>query len=341
MLREQRRTPAAETRVAVSLLGLLLDNPRSDPDQLDWAEVRRIAERRGVVVRLADVLQRRGEPLPPRFAEIAARACARAPRLLELVDRIGTRCTSLGTPHVFLKTTERYPDAGRDVTLLVDAPPSADRAILQYVPAAPRPRGFRHRLAGTSTYIAAYGITLELRHRRLGQFGEQARYARLVMQRARATTVGGITCRAPSPEDHFLLIATQQVYSRPALRLSDLCWAITTLRDHPLDWDYVCASARSMGLMPAAGSYVEYVDGVHARVFGAPLLSDALLARFSARHPAAPERSSVRFPRPAAVARLYLQHVRATLASHRWHSAARLSLLPVVAALVAGSRRSP
>jgi hypothetical protein len=344
MLTKTRRRlkKPAETQLAVNMLSVLLDSPRGDPDELDWSALRTVAERGGVMVRVADVIRARGDTLPPRFAEAAARACARTPRVLELIDRIGSRCGLLGIPHAFLKTTERYPDAGRDVLLLVDAPPSADRAILQYVPAAPRPRGLRQRLAGTSTYVAAYGITIEIRHSRLGQLGEHARYARQLLQRARSVTVGGVTCLAPAAEDHLLLLAAHQVFSRPALRLSDLCWALTTLRDpvEPLDWDAVFATAQSMGLVPAVGAYLQYVDSVHARVFGTPLVADDLLARFAARHRVAPDRGSVRFPLPRSRARLYLKQVRATLKSRRWHSAVRLSMLPLVAALVTGTRRS-
>jgi len=137
---------------------------------------------------------------------------------------------------------------------------------------------------------------------------------------------------------NLLLLAAQQVYARPAFRLADAYWMVTTLRDQQLNWDYVFATALSMGMVPAVGAYLEYVDRVHARLYSRPLVASDLLTRFQVGSGAVPK-EGWRYPEGRAAARLYLQHVRATLESGRWHSAARLSLLPVVAALAAGTRR--
>jgi len=84
------------------------------------------------------------------------------------------------------------------------------------------------------------------------------------------------------------------------------------------------------------------LDRVHQSVRGQTLVPAAVLNRFTAsgrgtgRAPA----PDARFPRMWSATRLYLQNLCATLESGRWHSAARLSLVPFVAALSAGSRRS-
>jgi hypothetical protein len=67
-----------------------------------------------------------------------------------------------------------------------------------------------------------------------------------------------------------------------------------------------------------------------------------LLARLHAPSPAL---VGIRFPSARTVRQLYLKQIQATLEAGRWHSAARLSLLPFAAALAAGggvrgSRRS-
>jgi Uncharacterised nucleotidyltransferase len=324
----------------MAVLRVLLDDPTCDPDHMDWALAREIADRAGVIVRLADTIQQRGEELPPRFAECAAAACARAQRVVEIVDLLGMSCRRLGIRHAFLKTAERYPDTGRDIDLLIAAPAGEiDAAILRVLPAAPKRSSWRNRLAGSRTYAAAHGIVIDIRHGRLGLLGEHARYARLLLERASLAPLGTSICLAPSPEDNLLLIATQQVFTRPRLRLSDVFWTVRTLQRRALNWDYVFATALSMGMVAAVGMYLQYIEGIHQRLYDRPLLDPVVLARFESARPG----NETRFPNPRAAARLYLQQFGATLESGRWHSAARLSLLPVVAAAAlagrGGSRR--
>ena len=83
-------------RLAWAVLRLLLDDPRFDADDLDWTLVRAVAERAGVIVRVADTIVRRGEELPPRLAESAAVACTHTQRVLEIVDQLGAACRRLG-----------------------------------------------------------------------------------------------------------------------------------------------------------------------------------------------------------------------------------------------------
>ena len=332
----KRRAESTNTQLRAAGLRVLLEPVSVDADDIDWAELRPVAERGAIIVRVADALVRRGETLPPKFAEAAARACARTHRMLEVVDRISERCNALGIRHAFLKTAEMYPDSGRDLDLLIaDTSPAVDRQILQDMPATFKSPSLRNRLAGSRTHTAAYGIVVDVHHGRLGRFGEQARYARLLLDRAAAAQVGHSTFPAPAPADHFLLLATQQVYTRPALRLADVCSAVALLR-HPgaVSWDYVFATALSIGMVSAVGAYLAYVDRLHTRLFDRPLVDDTLLARFQVADRTALGRGQdARYPRSTLARRLYLQHIQATVEAGRWVSAARLSLAPLVTAL--------
>ncbi|HJS42212.1 MAG TPA: nucleotidyltransferase family protein [Gemmatimonadales bacterium] len=310
-------------------LRLLLDDPRLDLDELDWAAIRAVAEHTGVIVRVADAVARRNVRLPERLCESAAQACGRTQRVLEIVDQLVAACARRGIAHAVLKTAERYPDTGRDIDLLVSTS-RRDTPILHSVPAVARKRTWRNRLAGSSTYTAAHGIVVDVWHGRLGSLGEHARFARLLLQRARPVPVGVTTFVAPTREDNLLLIAAQQMYTRPSFRLSDVYWAIVTLRDHQINWDYVFATALSMGLVSAVGTYVQYIDAIYTRLFDRSLLDDAVATRFGGPPPGT--RAPERFPAPRESARLYWRHISATLESGRWHSAVRLSLLPIVAA---------
>jgi len=314
------------TSAEASVLRLLVDDRVGDPDALDLVEAERLASAGGVIVRLADVLLAHGDELPPGLGATAATACAATERTLAIVDRLTDRCTALGLSHAFLGVAERYPDSGR-VALLIDAPRSAalDRAILRDTPARPAARrgiALHRQLAGSSTYVAPYGIQIRVRHGRVGRFGEHAWFARQLLGRARPQPVGRTTCRVATPEDHFLLLVVERAYAPAGLRLADLAWVMPLLRRAPpIDWDYLFATALACGVVPAVSGYLSYVDGEHRRLFGRGLVPDQLQRRFGE-------------PR-----RAFLRQVGATIESGRWHSAARLSFAPVLAAL-AGLRRT-
>jgi colanic acid/amylovoran biosynthesis glycosyltransferase len=327
----------------LAALQLLIKPPQSshELDDLDWSQLRSTAQRGGVLVRLADALAcgAGGEPLPPRFTAAAAQACARAQRVVELVGRLSSRCDRLGLGHAFLRTVESYPDASPTIELLVGHPKAAiDRQILAELPATPRHASVHHRVANVTSYTAAYGIRIFIRHGRLGRLGEHARFARILLTHARAVRLGAVTCPAPSHSDHLMLLAMHQLYTRPAFRLSDLFGAIDAIRLGQVDWDNLFATAVSLALVPAVGSYLHYLNRMHRAATRQALMPPELLTRFEA----APDdmiSDSAYFPRVHAAARLYVRHIRSTLESGRWHSAARLFLVPLMALLTSGSHR--
>ncbi|MGH7519972.1 MAG: glycosyltransferase [Gemmatimonadales bacterium] len=336
-------TAAPRPKSDLAALQLLLAPPRGGFafDELDWSELRVAGQRGGALVRLADAVKQatRDEPLPERFSAAAAAACTSAQRVLELVDHVARQCERIGVGHAFLRTVESYPDAQPTIELLVGHPTAGiDNLILGDVPAAPRRAHLHHRLANVTSYTLAYGNRVFLRHGRIGRLGEHARYARLLLNRAGPVSLGTTSCVAPSRSDHLLLLAMHQLYTRPAFRLADVYSAIESIRNGHVDWDYLFATALSMGIVPAMGYYLEYVDRIHASLMRQPLLPADALRRFETVADDAGTAGSY-FPRLNAAARLYVQHFRATLESGRWHSAARLSLLPLLAALTTGTRR--
>lgn len=304
------------------VLRLLLADPQADPAELDWAEARELALAHGVIVRLADAVSACGEPLPARFQAAAAEACARTQRALAIVDRLSASCDAMGLAHAFLHTAEAYPDSGT-VTLLVPAPAgrALDRSILDDLPASARSRrNLGNRIAGSSTFSTEGGIHVRIRHGRLGRLGEHARYARLLVDRAQQVRIGPSSCRAPAPEDHCLLLAIERAYAREAPKLDDLAWTIPVLWTQSLNWDYLFATALSIGMLEGAGAFLASVNDVHHQIFGRNAIDAAILSRFQGR-------SS------------HLRRLGAALEAGRWQSAARLSLRPIVAAVSARRTR--
>jgi len=319
------------------------DAVRFDHDELDWSELRQAAQRGGALVRVADAVKRPGEPLPTRFAEAVAKACQRTQQIVDVVDQLSDVCTRLGLSHAFVRTAECYPDAPAAVNLLIGEPsPGVDRDITHPIHAVRERGSLHHRLAGVSTYRMPYGNQLLIRHGRLGRLGEHARFARLLLARAECRSMGTATPRSSAPADHLVVLAMHQVYTRPEFRLSDLHGAIMAVRGTSIDWDYVFATALSTSTLPAVGCYLEYLARMYRSVSDDALVPEDVLRRFAASSPTpAPALVEDRgFPRTWSAVRLYWQHLRATLESGRWHSAVRLSLVPVMAALTAGGRAS-
>ncbi|HLZ45767.1 MAG TPA: glycosyltransferase [Gemmatimonadales bacterium] len=343
--RRSPTAPPASARTTVQsnnshdLIALrLLAGTTLDPDELDLSELRKAAERGGAIVRIADALRQRGDPFPPRLGKAAARGCQRAQQTTELVDHLSDTCTRLGVAHAFVRTAECYPDAPLSIDLLIGDPSTdVDRGITRELHATRQPGSLHHRLGGVSTYRLAAGYRLLIRHGRLGRLGEHARLARLVLARARPTSMGTAAPLAPTPEDHVLLLAMHQLYTRPEFRLSDIYTTIVALRG-PVNWDYLFATALASAAIPTVACYLQYIDRIHRAVSDRPLFSDDVQQRFATTQTATD--ASARFPRTWSAARLYFQNLRATLESGRWHSAARLSLVPLMAALTAGHRRS-
>ena len=312
---------------------------RPDPDHLDWSALRRTAERGGALVRVADALHQPGELLPSTFAAKAAETCRRAQQTVELVAHLSDSCKQLSEPHAFLRTAECYPDPPRIIELLVaETSPRVDRDITRGLAATSAHTALHHRLAGVTTYRLAHGIRLVIRHGRLGRMGEHARFARLLLARGRPKVMGTVTPLVPSPIDHVLLLAMHQLYTRPDFRLSELHTAIDALQPRLTDWDDVFANALSTATLTSVAAYLRYLDRVYQAVRGESLIPAGVLRRFAVdpgepvvAHPAP-------LPRTPSAGRLYWQHLRATIESGRWHSVARLSLMPLIGAVTAGTR---
>ena len=336
--------PAARSPMPASqqLLRLLLCDPRLDPDDLDWSQVLPLAERHQLLLRLMDWFEQRGELAPEPFRKAASLARARNRVLLELMAKVGARCSRLGVPHVFLKAAQHYPDLPKDVDLLIPAEDSgADDIIIEHEPAPAKARA-RALLTGDSPLaIPGTGVVLHIRHGRLGRLGEHTRLPAHVLNRARPTTLGDIVCYAPAPEDALLLQALSRFYGRPALRLRDVVSAINIIRSKtPLDWNGLADEARDAGLLPGLRRHLEAIEQIHMTLLDRPLLPlDArCLIEDSACEPAEFRNDTFAYPAARVAAPLYLRQFATDIAKGDWGGAGRLILLPLVAA-AAGYRR--
>jgi len=159
----------------------------------------------------------------------------------------------------------------------------------------------------------------------------------VLVANSRPVVIDGTEFSMPSRDDQLVLQAMQRVYGRRFLRLSDFVYTISSIRRRELDWDYILRTTTRIGVFDGLCCYLSYVEQIHRSLFGAPLLAADVAnrltlggwgtARLHRR-----EGGGVGFPSVRVNGRLYLAALGADVRSRHWSRAARLCLVPAVAA---------
>ena len=321
------------------VLQLLLDAAPAADTPIAWGMLLPLARRNGVLIRVAERLGALGIDPPPAFADGVARERQRVREAFALVDRVGTLCRARGIAFLFAKACQHYPDLGDDLDLLVLAPAArVDTLLAHELPATAQPRDVGGWLAGTVAFrVRGVATALDVQHERIGTAGEHRAYAVTLVRRQRRVVVDGIECAAPTPEDQLVLQGVQRVCGRRSIRLCDVVYTAAAIRRDTLDWDYVLATARRIGVLSGLGCYLSYVEQIQRDVCATPLL------------PAAARRAlplggwgralftdgAYRFPALRANGKIYVRQLAAGLRTANWGGAARLCCVPVVGAATA------
>lgn len=328
---------ASEREYAHLMLRLILngDVAPADMGAIDWETIAVLARRNAVLLRLADALACIGVHPPPAFAAAEASERDRVRGAAALVAALDRACTGHAIPHVFPKIAPYDPDLGSDVDLLVRCPAPVIAALLEAeVPAFPLPRHIGHRIADTTKYrVPGSHVHLDVHHGRLGRFGEQAGLTDALL-RGRQRGHGTHRCFVPAPEHQLVLQGLDRVFGRRSFRLGDVLYTITITRGGDLDWDEVARTAVDAGIQPGLAAYLRYVEQIHERVFGAPLLpadvrTDLALARRSSEGRVEFRGGAFRFPALRVNGRLYIEQITADARAGRWGRIARMCLMAV------------
>jgi hypothetical protein len=317
------------------LLRLLLDGDHAAVAPVDWDTLLHLARNNGVLLRIADRLAKGGAALPTAFADGVARERERVRDAIALVRHVDRICTANGIEFLFAKAFQHYPDMGADLDLLVMAPAATVDALLaRKLAATARRRDLGSWIAGTVAFqVRDVATPLDVQHGRIGAVGEHRAYAVALVRNHRRIVIEGIECAVPWPEDQLVLQGVQRIYGRRFLRLSDVVYTISSLRD-PLDWPYILSMARRIGVLPGLACYLSYVEQIHREVLGGLLVPEPVrdhlpLAGWGR---VAFTRGVYRFPALRVNGRLYLKQLVAGLRAANWDRAARLCLLPLVGA---------
>jgi len=323
------------------ILSLLLDGSWGPdaPGEVDWARFLAIAKQNTVLVRVADRLADLSIQTPSFFGDAAEEERQRVRATIDLIRTASDVCSDHRIECLFPKAFQHYPDMGHDVDLLVLARSAeVDRLIADALDLSPRRRGLGNWIAGTVGYeVDACGSPLEIHHGRMGNLGEQTSYPGTLLMNRRRRTVEAAIFDVPSREDQLVLQGMQRVYGRRCLRLSDVVYTISSIRHDDLDWSYVLGTAKRIGIFHGLCCYLAYVDQIHGGQFNRDLLPAELRkalildgwGRVGFRD------GYYKFPFVRVGSVVYTRKFLADAASGDWGGAARLGVLPLLAAATA------
>ena len=317
---------------AAVLVELLLGDPsRRRAADVDWNALVEIARDNGVLLRVNERLAALGVKRSPAFLATVEIERRRARGVFDLVRHVGDACDSAGIPHLFAKASRHYPDAGRDVDVLVAAPAAdVDRVLRNELSAVPTRRALASRLSRTTTYaVEGCAAPLDVQHGSLGVAGEHDWYAGDLLHERQRTTVGGIDIFAPSPEDSLVLQGLQRVYGRVSIRISDIASTVPLLRSDALDWDYILRTVTRLGVLPGLRCYLTYVSQICRETAGElPVPRELVGGPWGV---VSFHRDGYHFPAIDVNARLYMSAFATKIRSGEWSNAVRICALPAVA----------
>jgi hypothetical protein len=326
-----------QTDYSTLILRLVLDGdvPASDLGKTDWRLLLTTAARNDVLLRVTERLTQRGVQPPPFFGDAATWERRRVDSGLEVARAVSRACEAQGLEFVFPKATQHWPDLGSDLDLLVMAPSlDVDRHLLEGLPARAKRRDLGSRVAGAAAYDIVGSLPLDIQHARLGVAGEHVSFPRELVRHRYAVELGGVSLFTASPSDRLVLQGLQRVYGRHGIQLCDVIYTIGSMRRHQLDWDYIVAMARRIGILAGLSCYLGYVEQIHRALYGTDL-------PFGTRRPAVRLHGwgrlqfrgyQYRYPTLGVNGRLYGRHLGFHLASLHWREAVRVCLIPAIAA---------
>lgn len=328
-----------EERLGKLVLELLTGgDTRPALDRADWRLLTSLAAGHAVLARLATRLGTLGVRAPRDFVSAAGAERARAAAMLDLLRHVQAAAARHGVTWMVPKALQRYPDVGDDVDILVfSRHAGVDRLLLEDLHAIARRPTLAMRVAGSTEYAVAPAeaagprLMLDVHHGRVGSAGQHVGFADVLARSARAVTLAGTEFRVPSIEDQLVLQGLEKVSGRRCFHLCDVLQTIQIVHEPRLDWDYVLATVRTHGGWEGLSCYLRYVDGVHTRLLGQPLLPAEPRRALALEGWGRPELGAggFRFPALRVTGRVFRRQLGRAVGAGNWDAALRLSLWPL------------
>lgn len=271
----------------------------------------------------------------------AARADERE-RISAAVDFLSVLCAAFdetGLDVTVIKSLDHWPDLGSDIDLYTNASPEAVCEVMRKrFSARLAPRSWGDRLACKWNFlIPGLPEPVEVHVGRLGQTGEQVRFASQLPARSRVIQIEGRSFRVPHTSDRIMISTLQRMYRHFYFRLCDILDSAQLVDSGLLDFEDLRATAQAAGIWEGVATYLVIVSDYVRQYRGAPLqLPEFVLkaARFGGNLIYF-GKDFLRVPILPQSAALYSRQFTEMLRRRELHSTARLGLFPWLATAAA------
>jgi hypothetical protein len=307
----------------------------------EFSDFLRFAELQRVSLRTLYLLQNWAVAVgvAPRFDGLNDAAQAEQGQIEHALDSLSKVVRALertGHSPVVIKTLDHWPDIGSDLDLFIAASEADTVCAMQSeLHAEVQPQSWGDRLAHKWNFrIPTLTRLVEIHVGCLGQTGEQDALPAHLEETSVMRDLGSFRFRVPAPEEQVTLATLQRMYRHFYIRLTDLVNLTGLVREGKLDLAGLRTSAERWSIWPGVATLLKITGDYNERVGAGPLpLPDFVIraARFGAEVTYVGEQF-LRVPMLPQGSQLFLQQLIGTGTAHRFRAAARLSLLPALAA---------
>jgi len=255
---------------------------------------------------------------------------------LAALEKVVLALELTGHSPVVIKTLDHWPDIGSDLDLFIAASEADTVRVMQSeLRAEPQPRSWGDRLAHKWNFrIPGLPQLVEIHVGCLGQTGEQETLPAHLEETSVMRDAGRFRFRVPAPEEQVTLATLQRMYRHFYIRLTDLLNLTGLVRAGGLDFMRLRTSTQHWSIWPGVATLLKITSDYNERAGVGPLPLPEFVVS-SARFGADVTYVGEQFLRVSIVpqgSQLFLQQLIGTGAARHFRSAARLSLLPVLAA---------
>ena len=306
----------------------------------EWSEFLHFAELQRVYLRTLQLLEKYtgGDVVAPRFKDLLQLAQVEQQSVqasLATLDKIVRALATTGHTPLVIKSLDHWPDIGSDLDLFISASErDTVHAMQSELQAETQPQSWGDRLAHKWNFrIPGLSRLVEIHVGCLGQTGEQDELPRQLEKTSVLREVGPFRFRVPAPEEQVTLATLQRMYRHFYIRFTDLLNLTGLVRSGRLDFTRLQASTQQWSIWPGVATLLKITSAYNQRVGVGPLpLPDFVVrsARFGADATYV-GKQFLRVPMLPQGSQLFLQQLVGTGVTRRFRSAARLSLLPVLA----------
>lgn len=310
--------------------------------QEEWSEFLHFAELQRVLLRTLRLLQgwaAKGMFRPSfdhKLDQLAGAEEHRVGESLAVLDKIVTGLQLTGHCPLAIKTLDHWPDIGSDLDLFISATEQDTVRVMQSeLKAETQAQSWGDRLAHKWNFrVPGLEQLVEIHVGCLGQTGEQDALPAHLEETSVLRDIGPFRFRVPAPEEQVTLATLQRMYRHFYIRLTDLVNITGLVRADRLDFARLRSSTERWSIWPGVATLLKITSDYNERVGVSALpLPEFVVrdARFGAEVTYVGE-TFLRLPMVPQGSQLFLQQLIATGTARRFRAAARLSLLPALAA---------